>query len=79
MHELPPAIDVTLVRHSLEGTIGAPALDIELLAKTRRAHAKRGALPQRKAAMTREPLEALHASCDDSLKVGRKTTNRSSA
>lgn len=45
----------------------APAVR-ELLAKTRRAHAKRGALPQRKAALTREPLEALLASCDDSLR-----------
>lgn len=40
----------------------------ELLSKTRRAHAKRGALPQRKGALTREPLEALLATCDDSLK-----------
>jgi integrase len=40
----------------------------ELMAKTRRAHAKRGALPQRKAALTRELLEALLATCDDSLR-----------
>lgn len=40
----------------------------ELMAKVRRAHAKRGTLPQRKAALTREPLEALLTTCDDSLK-----------
>ena len=40
----------------------------ELLGKTRRAYAKRGARPQRKAALTREPLEALLATCDDSLR-----------
>lgn len=39
----------------------------ELLAKTRRAYAKRGALPARKKALTREPLDALLATCDDSI------------
>jgi len=39
----------------------------ELLAKTRRGYAKRGALPRKKPALTREPLEALLATCDDSL------------
>jgi integrase len=39
----------------------------ELLAKTRRGHAKRGALPVKKPALTREPLEALLATCDGSL------------
>lgn len=39
----------------------------ELLAKTRRAYAKRGELPSKKPALTREPLEALIATCDDSL------------
>lgn len=39
----------------------------ELLAKTRRAYAKRGALPAKKPALTREPLEALLATCDESL------------
>lgn len=39
----------------------------ELLAKTRRGYAKRGALPVKKPALTREPLEALLATCDDSL------------
>jgi integrase len=56
--------------HALHGAMNpcqAPAVR-ELLARTRRAHAKRGALPQRKAALTREPLEALLATCDDSLK-----------
>lgn len=56
--------------HTLHGAANpcqTPAVR-ELLAKTRRAHAKRGALPQGKAALTREPLEALLATCDESLK-----------
>ncbi len=43
----------------------------ELLAKARRGHAQRGALPRRKAALTREPLEALLATCDDTLRGKR--------
>lgn len=43
----------------------------ELLAKTRRAYAKRGTLPIKKPALTREPLEALLETCDDSL-AGRR-------
>ncbi|MDC8773003.1 site-specific integrase [Roseateles albus] len=39
----------------------------ELLAKCRRAYAKRGALPHKKPALTREPLQALLDTCDDSL------------
>jgi integrase len=39
----------------------------ELLSKTRRGYAKRGALPRKKPALTREPLQALLATCDDSL------------
>lgn len=38
-----------------------------LLSKARRAYAKRGALPRKKPALTREPLEALLSTCDDSL------------
>src|SRR5471030_3525036 len=40
----------------------------ELLTKTRRAYAKRGAVPQKKPALTKEPLEALLATCDGSLR-----------
>lgn len=40
----------------------------ELVAKTRRAYAKRGAVPDKKAAITLEPLEAMLATCDDSLR-----------
>ena len=43
----------------------------ELLSRTRKAYAKRGALPRKKAALTRSPLEALLATCDDSLKGKR--------
>ena len=39
----------------------------ELLSRTRRGYAKRGALPQKKPALTREPLEALLETCDASL------------
>lgn len=39
----------------------------ELLSKTRRGYAKRGALPRKKPALTREPLEALLETCDASL------------
>jgi integrase len=39
----------------------------ELLSKTRRGYVKRGALPSKKPALTREPLEALLATCDASL------------
>jgi site-specific recombinase XerC len=40
----------------------------ELLARTRRAYAKRGALPRRQRALTKDPLEQLLATCDDSVK-----------
>ncbi|CAB3627394.1 tyrosine-type recombinase/integrase [Achromobacter pestifer] len=40
----------------------------ELLAKTRRAYARRGMAPAKKEALTREPLEALLATCDDTLR-----------
>jgi integrase len=40
----------------------------ELLAKTRRAYSKRGVVQDRKAALTKDPLEALLATCDDSLR-----------
>ncbi len=40
----------------------------ELLAKARRAYAKRGVVQDKKPALTREPLEALLATCDDSLR-----------
>jgi integrase len=39
----------------------------DLLSKARRGYAKRGALPAKKPALTREPLEALLATCDDTL------------
>jgi integrase len=40
----------------------------ELLSKTRRAYSKRGVVQDRKAALTRDPLEALLATCDGSLR-----------
>ncbi|VVE87021.1 site-specific integrase [Pandoraea bronchicola] len=43
----------------------------ELLAKTRRAYAKRGVRTAKKEALTREPLRALLATCDDSLRGKR--------
>jgi len=59
--------------HTLEGHAN-PCRDPsvrELLSRVRRGHAKRGALPRRKAALTREPLEALLATCDASLRGKR--------
>ena len=43
----------------------------ELLSRTRKAYAKRGALPQKKDALTKDPLQALLATCDDSLRGKR--------
>jgi len=40
----------------------------ELLARARRAYARRGVRPAKKPALTRDPLEALLATCDDSLR-----------
>ena len=39
----------------------------QLLKRARRAHAKRGALPHSKTAATKEPLEAMLATCGDDL------------
>jgi integrase len=43
----------------------------ELLSRTRKAYAKRGVLPQKKDALTKDPLQLILASCDDSLR-GRR-------
>lgn len=43
----------------------------ELLAMTRRAYAKRGERPRKKAALTRDPLQAVLATCDDTLRGKR--------
>jgi integrase len=43
----------------------------ELLAMTRRAYAKRGERPQKKAALTRDPLQAVLSTCDESLRGKR--------
>lgn len=43
----------------------------ELLSRTRKAYAKRGALPQKKDALTKDPLQALLVTCDDSLRGKR--------
>lgn len=40
----------------------------ELLGKTRRAYAKRGVVQDKKAALTRDPMEAVLETCDDSLR-----------
>ena len=40
----------------------------DLVAKSRRAYAKRGISPDKKAALTLEPLQAMLATCDDSLR-----------
>ncbi len=43
----------------------------ELVGKTRRAYAKRGVVADKKAAITLEPLQAMLATCDDSLRGAR--------
>ena len=43
----------------------------ELLSRTRKAYAKRGVLPNKKDALTKDPLQLLLATCDDSLR-GRR-------
>lgn len=43
----------------------------ELLSRTRKAYARRGVLPNKKDALTKDPLQAILASCDDTLR-GRR-------
>lgn len=43
----------------------------ELLSRTRKAYAKRGALPQKKDALTKDPLQAILATCEDTLRGKR--------
>lgn len=71
-----PALNTLLHRvsvlskvHQIEGRAN-PCEQVrvrELLSRTRRGYAKRGALPRKKPALTREPLEALLETCDASL------------
>ena len=59
--------------HQLRG-FANPCHDVqvrELLTRTRRAYAKRGAVPQKKAALTKDLLGQLLATCDDSLRGQR--------
>jgi hypothetical protein len=43
----------------------------ELLARTRRAYAQRGARPRKQRALTKDPLQALLATCDETLRGKR--------
>ena len=43
----------------------------ELLSRTRKAYAKRGELPKKKDALTKDPLQLVLATCDDTLKGKR--------
>ena len=73
----PPALATILHRvsvlskaHQLQ-RVANPMQDAhvrELLAKARRAYARRGVTQDKKAALTIEPLQALLATCDDSLR-----------
>ena len=59
--------------HLMRGLLN-PCHDVqvrELLTRTRRAYAKRGAVPQKKAALTKDLLGQLLATCDDSLRGQR--------
>lgn len=63
-------ISVLSKAHQLAG-VANPCADEavrELLAKTRRAYARRGVTPHKQQALTKEPLDALLATCDDSLR-----------
>jgi integrase len=63
-------ISVLSKAHQIAGQAN-PCLDAkvrELMSRTRRAYAKRGVVQDKKAALTREPLQALLATCDDSLR-----------
>jgi integrase len=72
----PPALNTLIHRvsvlskaHQVEGATnpcGQPRVR-DLLSKARRGYAKRGALPVKKPALTRAPLEALLETCDNSL------------
>lgn len=56
--------------HQLQGH-ASPCHDVavrELLARIRRAYAKRGRIPGKKAALTRTPFDLLLETCDDSLR-----------
>ena len=85
--ELPDSIDAALVAHTtLVHRIAVmskahqlrqldnPCQDAqvrELLSRTRKAYARRGALPRKKSALTKDPLQAVLATCDDSLRGKR--------
>ncbi|MDN4592175.1 integrase [Xenophilus aerolatus] len=59
---------------SRDGDVANPCADElvrELLARTRRAYAQRGARPKRQRALTKDPLQLLLATCDESLKGKR--------
>lgn len=43
----------------------------ELLSRTRKAYARRGVLPDKKDALTKDPLQAILATCDDTLRGKR--------
>jgi integrase len=73
----PPALATVLHRlsvmskaHQLRGVANTvqDAKVRDLVTKSRRAYAKRGVLPDKKAALTLEPLQAMLATCDDSLR-----------
>jgi integrase len=94
VHDLPEAIDHTLVDGGFKGGLGAPALNTvlhrlsvlskahqmrdvpnptrdpavqDLVRRIRRAYAVRGVRPASKTALTKDPLEAMLATCTDGL------------
>ena len=73
----PPALATVLHRlsvlskaHQIRGVSNTvqDAKVRDLVAKSRRAYAKRGVVPDKKAALTLEPLQAMLGTCDDSLR-----------
>lgn len=72
LNTLAHRVSVLSKAHQMRG-VKNPCQDAqvrELLAKTRRAYGKRGELPQKKAALTRDPLMAILATCDTSTLKG---------
>lgn len=72
-----PALNTVLLRlsvlskaHDVQGHANpctAPVVKA-LIAKTRSAYAKRGAVPKKKKALTKNPFEAMLQTCDDSMR-----------
>ncbi len=69
-----PALNTLVHRIAVLAKAPNPCADPlvrELLAQTRRAYAKGGARPRKQRALTKDPLQAVLATCDDTLRGKR--------